>query len=183
MTGSGKTEVYLHLSKYVIKNNKTVLMLVPEISLTPMMVNAFKHKFGKQVAILHSKLSSGERYDEYRRIINEEVKIVVGARSAIFAPLEKIGLIILDEEHDSSYKQETKPRYQTTQIARIRGKYHNCPVILGSATPSLESYSRGQKGVYDLYKLSKRINQFPLPKIELIDMAVEIRNKNYSLFF
>lgn len=182
VTGSGKTEVYLHLSKYVIKNNKTVLMLVPEISLTPMMVNAFKHKFGKQVAILHSKLSSGERYDEYRRIINEEVKIVVGARSAIFAPLEKIGLIILDEEHDSSYKQETKPRYQTIQIARIRGKYHNCPVILGSATPSLESYSRGQKGVYDLYKLPKRINQFPLPKIELIDMAVEIRNKNYSLF-
>lgn len=182
VTGSGKTEVYLHLSKYVIKNNKTVLMLVPEISLTPMMVNAFKHKFGKQVAILHSKLSAGERYDEYRRILNDEVKIVVGARSAIFAPLEKIGMIILDEEHDPSYKQESKPRYQTIQIARIRGKYHNCPVILGSATPSLESYSRGQKGVYDLYELPKRINQFPLPKIELIDMALEIRNKNYSLF-
>ena len=145
VTGSGKTEVYLHLSKYVIRNNKTVLMLVPEISLTPMMVNAFKHKFGKEVAILHSKLSAGERYDEYRRILNSEVKIVVGARSAVFAPLEKIGLIILDEEHDPSYKQESKPRYQTTQIARIRGQYHNCPVILGSATPSLESYSRGQK--------------------------------------
>lgn len=182
VTGSGKTEVYLHLSKYVIKSDKTVLMLVPEISLTPMMVNAFKHKFGKQVAILHSKLSAGERYDEYRRILNNEVKIVVGARSAVFAPLEKIGLIILDEEHDPSYKQESKPRYQTTQIARLRGKYHHCPVILGSATPSLESYSRGQKGIYDLYELPKRINQFPLPKIELIDMAEEIRNKNYSLF-
>ena len=182
VTGSGKTEVYLHLSKYVIRNNKTVLMLVPEISLTPMMVNAFKHKFGKEVAILHSKLSAGERYDEYRRILNSEVKIVVGARSAVFAPLEKIGLIILDEEHDPSYKQESKPRYQTTQIARIRGQYHNCPVNLGSATPSLESYSRGQKGIYDLYELPKRINQFPLPKIELIDMADEIRNKNYSLF-
>ena len=182
VTGSGKTEVYLHLSKYVINNGKTVLMLVPEISLTPMMVNAFKHKFGKQVAILHSKLSSGERYDEYRRILNDEVKIVVGARSAVFAPLEKIGLIILDEEHDPSYKQESKPRYQTTQIARLRGKYHHCPVILGSATPSLESYSRACKGVYDLYELPKRINQFPLPKIELIDMAKEIKQKNYSLF-
>lgn len=182
VTGSGKTEVYLHLSKYVIEQGKTVLMLVPEISLTPMMVKAFKHKFGKQVAILHSKLSSGERYDEYRRILNHEVKIVVGARSAIFAPLERIGLIILDEEHDPSYKQESKPRYQTAQIARIRAKFHQCPVILGSATPSLESYSRAIKGVYDLYELPKRINQFPLPKIELVDMANEMRQKNYSLF-
>lgn len=182
VTGSGKTEVYLHLSKYVIRNGKTVLMLVPEISLTPMMVNAFKHKFGKEVAILHSKLSAGQRYDEYRRILNNEVKIVVGARSAVFAPLKNIGLIILDEEHDPSYKQESKPRYQTTQIARIRGSYHHCPVVLGSATPSLESYSRALKGVYDLYELPKRINQFPLPKIELIDMAEEIRHKNYSLF-
>ena len=182
VTGSGKTEVYLHLSKYVIQNNRTVLMLVPEISLTPMMVNAFKHKFGKEVAIIHSRLSPGERYDEYRRILNHEVKIVVGARSAIFAPLENIGLIILDEEHDPSYKQESKPRYQTAQIARIRAKYHHCPVVLGSATPSLESYSRAIKGVYDLYELPKRINQFPLPEIELIDMAKEMRQQNYSLF-
>lgn len=182
VTGSGKTEVYLHLSKYVIQNNRTVLMLVPEISLTPMMVNAFKHKFGRKVAIIHSRLSSGERYDEYRRILNHEVKIVVGARSAIFAPLENIGLIILDEEHDPSYKQESKPRYQTGQIARIRAKYHQCPVVLGSATPSLESYSRAIKGVYDLYELPKRINQFPLPEIELIDMAQEMRKQNYSLF-
>lgn len=182
VTGSGKTEVYLHLSKHVINQGKTVLILVPEISLTPMMVNVFKHRFKNQVAILHSKLSPGERYDEYRRILNKDVKIVVGARSAVFAPLEKIGLIILDEEHDASYKQETKPRYQTIQIARIRGQYHNCPVVLGSATPSLESYSRALKGVYDLYELNKRINKFPLPKIELIDMADEIRNKNYSLF-
>ncbi|WP_294578509.1 primosomal protein N' [uncultured Thomasclavelia sp.] len=182
VTGSGKTEVYLQLSKYVIENNKTVLMLVPEISLTPMMVNAFKHKFGRQVAIIHSKLSSGERYDEYRRILNHEVKIVVGARSAIFAPLENIGLIILDEEHDPSYKQESKPRYQTAQIARIRGQYHHCPVVLGSATPSLESYSRAKKGIYDLYELPKRINNFPLPEIELIDMAKEMKKNNYSLF-
>lgn len=182
VTGSGKTEVYLHLSKYVIEQGKTVLILVPEISLTPMMVNVFKHRFKNQVAIIHSKLSSGERYDEYRRILNEEVKVVVGARSAVFAPLKNIGLIILDEEHDASYKQESKPRYQTIQIAKIRGQYHHCPVVLGSATPSLESYSRALKKVYDLYELPKRINQFPLPKIELIDMAKEIRNKNYSLF-
>lgn len=182
VTGSGKTEVYLHLSKQVIAVDKTVLMLVPEISLTPMMVNIFKHRFKDKVAILHSKLSSGERYDEYRRILNDEVKIVVGARSAIFAPLKRIGLIILDEEHDSSYKQETKPRYLTHQIARIRGQYHNCPVVLGSATPSLESYSRALKGVYDLYELKNRVNQFPLPKIELIDMKNEVRNRNYSLF-
>lgn len=182
VTGSGKTEVYLHLSKHVINHGKTVLMLVPEISLTPMMVNVFKQRFGRQVAIIHSKLSSGERYDEYRRILNDEVKIVVGARSAVFAPLIKIGLIILDEEHDASYKQESKPRYQTIQIARLRGQYHCCPVILGSATPSLESYSRALKGIYDLYELPKRINKFPLPEIELVDMAKEIRNKNYSLF-
>lgn len=182
VTGSGKTEVYLHLSKHVIELGKTALILVPEISLTPMMVNVFKHRFKNQVAIIHSKLSPGERYDEYRRILNGEVKIVVGARSAVFAPLKEIGLIILDEEHDASYKQETKPRYQTIQIARLRGQYHHCPVVLGSATPSLESYSRAVKGIYDLYELKNRINQFPLPKIELIDMANEIRNRNYSMF-
>lgn len=182
VTGSGKTEVYLQLSKFVIQQGKTVLMMVPEISLTPMMVKAFKSRFGKDVAIIHSKLSSGERYDEYRRIANGKVKIVVGARSAVFAPLEHIGLIIMDEEHDASYKQETKPRYLTSQVARIRGKTHRCPVVLGSATPSLESYSRALKGIYDLCELPHRINQNPLPKIELIDMAEEIRKKNYSLF-
>ena len=182
VTGSGKTEVYLHLSSYVISKEKTVLMLVPEISLTPMMVKAFKGRFGKQVAILHSKLSNGERYDEYRRILRQEVKIVVGARSAVFAPLQNIGLCILDEEHDSSYKQESTPRYHTHQVARMRAKYHQCPVILGSATPSLETYSRAKKGIYDMYTLPNRINQFALPKVEIIDMAMEIRQHNYSLF-
>lgn len=182
VTGSGKTEVYLQLSKQVIAREKTVLMLVPEISLTPMMVKAFKSRYGSQVAILHSKLSQGERYDEYRRISKGEVQIVVGARSAIFAPLERIGLIILDEEHDASYKQESTPRYLTHQIARHRAMYHQCPVILGSATPSLESYSRAKKGIYDLYMLPNRINQCALPKVELVDMAQEIRKKNYSLF-
>lgn len=181
VTGSGKTEVYLHLSRFVIEQDKTVLMMVPEISLTPMMVNAFKSRFGKQVAILHSRLSSGERYDEYRRIVSKEVKIVVGARSAVFAPLENIGLIIMDEEHDASYKQDNDPRYLTNQVARLRGKYHHCPVILGSATPSLESFSRALKGVYKLCVLPQRINKNPLPQIELIDMAKEMKNGHYGI--
>lgn len=182
VTGSGKTEVYLHLSRFAIQHGKTVLMMVPEIALTPMMVGAFKSRFGKQVAILHSKLSSGERYDEYRRIVSKEVKIVVGARSAVFAPLENIGLIIMDEEHDTSYKQESDPRYLTSQVAKMRGQYHHCPVILGSATPSLESYSRALKGIYKLCSLPQRINQNPLPEIELIDMVAEMKNHNYGIF-
>ena len=181
VTGSGKTEVYLHLSRFVIAHQKTVLMLVPEISLTPMMVQAFKSRFGKEVAILHSKLSDGERYDEYRRIVAKEVKIVVGARSAVFAPLENIGLIIMDEEHDASYKQESQPRYLTSQIARKRGQYHHCPVVLGSATPSLESYSRALKGVYQLCVLPDRINQNELPEIELIDMVEEMKQHRYGI--
>lgn len=181
VTGSGKTEVYLHLSRFVIEQGKTVLMLVPEIALTPMMVSAFKSRFGKSVAILHSKLSAGERYDEYRRIIDDEVKIVVGARSAVFAPLENIGLIIMDEEHDASYKQESPPRYLTSQVARKRGAYHQCPVVLGSATPSLESYSRALKGAYELCILSQRVNQKPLPQIELIDMVEEMKAHHYEV--
>lgn len=182
VTGSGKTEIYLALVKEILKQNKSVIMLVPEISLTPMMVEIFKKRFGDNVAILHSRLSQGEKYDEYRRIKRQEVKIVVGARSAIFAPLENIGLIILDEEHDASYKQESKPRYLTSQIAKIRAKYHHAYVVLGSATPSLESYSRAIKGVYDLYELTQRINQKPLPEVKVIDMVQEMKAKNYSLF-
>lgn len=182
VTGSGKTEIYVQLASSIIASGKTVIMLVPEISLTPMMVKAFKNRFGSLVAILHSKLSNGERYDEYRRILQQEVKIVVGARSAVFAPLENLGLLILDEEHDSSYKQESTPRYHTQQIARMRAKNHQCPLVLGSATPSLESYSRAKKGIYDLYQLPNRINQFPLPKVELVNMEQEIRQHNYSLF-
>ena len=182
VTGSGKTEVYLALAKEMLKQNKTVMMLVPEISLTPMMVDIFKRRFQDDVAVLHSRLSQGEKYDEYRRIKRGEVKIVVGARSAVFAPLENIGLIILDEEHDPSYKQDSKPRYLTSQIARMRAKTHHAHVVLGSATPSLESYSRAMKGIYDLYTLDKRINKKPLPKVEVVDMIEEMKMKNYSLF-
>lgn len=182
VTGSGKTEVYLTLAAHYLKQNQTVMMLVPEISLTPMMVEVFRERFGNQVAILHSRLSQGEKYDEYRRIKRQEVGVVVGARSAIFAPLENIGIIILDEEHDSSYKQESKPRYLTSQLAKIRAKTHHASVVLGSATPSLESYARALKGVYDLYELPERINQKPLPQVEIVDMIQETRQRNYSLF-
>lgn len=182
VTGSGKTEVYLALAEEMLKQKRTVMMLVPEISLTPMMVNVFRQRFGDQVAILHSRLSQGEKYDEYRRIKRQEVSIVVGARSAVFAPLENIGLIILDEEHDASYKQESSPRYLTSQIAKMRAQYHQATVVLGSATPSLESYSRALKGVYDLYTLKQRINQKPLPAVEIVDMVEEMRHHNYSLF-
>ena len=182
VTGSGKTEVYLTLAAHYLKNNQAVMMLVPEISLTPMMVEVFRERFGDQVAILHSRLSQGEKYDEYRRIKRQEVKIVVGARSAVFAPLENIGIIILDEEHDPSYKQESKPRYLTSQIAKIRAKTHHASVILGSATPSLESYARALKGIYDLYELPDRINQKPLPHVEIVDMIQQTRQHNYSLF-
>lgn len=182
VTGSGKTEVYLALTAYYLRQNRSVIMLVPEIALTPMMVEVFKERFHQQVAILHSRLSQGEKYDEYRRIKRQEVKIVVGARSAVFAPLENIGLIILDEEHDASYKQESKPRYLTSQIAKMRSQTHHANVVLGSATPSLESYARALKGVYDLYELPKRINQKPLPQVEIVDMAKEMRARHYSLF-
>lgn len=182
VTGSGKTEVYLQAAQKVIDKKKTVMMLVPEIALTPMMVERFKERFGYRVAVLHSRLSQGEKYDEYRRILEKQVDIVVGARSAIFAPLENIGLIILDEEHDSSYKQESAPRYHTKDIARFRAKYHQCPLVFGSATPSIESFARAQKGVYELYELNQRINLQEMPKCYLVDMAKEVERRNYSLF-
>ena len=181
VTGAGKTEVYLHIAKKVTERNKTVIILVPEISLTPMMVTVFKEQFDAQVAILHSRLSSGERYDEYRRIQQGKASIVVGARSAIFAPLQNIGMILMDEEHDSSYKQENAPKYHTLQVAKWRAKYHRCPILLGSATPSLETYSRALKGIYLHYSLPDRINQKPLPKITLVNMVEEMKRNNYSL--
>ncbi|MCD8029040.1 MAG: primosomal protein N' [Erysipelotrichaceae bacterium] len=182
VTGSGKTEVYLALAAHYLLKGQSVIVLVPEIALTPMMVEVFKQRFGDQVAVLHSRLSQGEKYDEYRRIKRGEVHIVVGARSAVFAPLEHIGLIILDEEHDASYKQESKPLYLTSQIARIRAKTHKANVVLGSATPSLETYSRTQIGAYQLFELPHRINQKPLPKVEIVDMIEETRKRNFSIF-
>lgn len=171
VTGSGKSEVYLKLSEQTLKANKSVLMLVPEISLTPMMMRNFISRFGEDVAILHSELTPAEKYDEYRKIASGKCKIVVGARSAIFAPLSNIGLIILDEEHVESYKQDTPPFYHAREVAILRSKAHHCKVLLGSATPSLESRARAGKGVYHLLKLEKRINNYPLAKTTIINLS------------
>ncbi|MDF7668154.1 primosomal protein N' [Lactobacillus sp. ESL0703] len=170
ITGSGKTEVYLHAISQTLASGKNALMLVPEISLTPQMVTQVKDRFGEQVAVLHSGLSEGELYDEWRRIRRGEVRVVVGARSAVFAPLTNIGLIVIDEEHESSYKQEDNPRYHARDVAIWRSKYNSCPLVLGSATPSLDSRARAQKGVYQLLKLTKRANQKNLPEVKLIDL-------------
>ena len=170
VTGSGKTEVYLSLSEQVLKQGKSVLMLVPEISLTPMMVEYFLHRFKDNVAILHSDLTPAEKYDEYRKIAKGDCRVVVGVRSAIFAPLKNIGLIILDEEHTESYKQDTLPFYHAREVAIMRGKFYNSKVLLASATPSLESRARGQKNVYHMLYLTKRINNQKLPSTKIVNM-------------
>ena len=161
----------------VISFGKEAIVLVPEISLTPQLVNTFKARFGNSIAVLHSRLSDGERYDEWRKIVRKEVNIVIGARSAIFAPLTNIGVIIVDEEHTPTYKQDNNPRYYAIDIALMRAKTHNCPLVLGSATPSLESYTRASMGIYKLLTLTKRVNN-NLPKVKLIDMASEIKKGN-----
>lgn len=177
VTGSGKTVVYMELIEKVIKNNKTAIVLVPEISLTPQLVSVFKKRFGNDIAILHSGLSDGEKYDEWRKIERGEVSIVIGARSAIFAPLNNLGIIIIDEEHSSTYKQENHPRYHAIDVALFRSKYNNCPLILGSATPSIESYTRAKLGIYKLLEMKNRINK-SLPNITLVDMKDEFRKGN-----
>jgi primosomal protein N' (replication factor Y) len=182
VTGSGKTEIYLQTISYAINLGKEAIVLVPEISLTPQMVDRFKGRFGNQVAVIHSRLSSGERYDEWRKIRQGKVKVAIGARSALFAPFQHLGIIIIDEEHESSYKQEENPRYHARDIAIFRGQYHQVPVILGSATPSLESYARAQKGVYELLTLAERVQGRKLPTVEIIDMREELHDGNRSMF-
>ncbi|MGG4488877.1 primosomal protein N' [Metabacillus idriensis] len=182
VTGSGKTEVYLQSIESVLNQGKDAIVLVPEISLTPQMVNRFKGRFGSLVAVLHSGLSVGEKYDEWRKIHRGEVKVVVGARSAVFAPFTNLGMIIIDEEHEGSYKQEENPRYHARDVAVYRAKLHQCPVVLGSATPSLESFARAGKEVYQLLSLKERVNQRPLPRVEVIDMRDELRSGNRTMF-
>lgn len=174
VTGSGKTNVYMKVIEDVIKNNKTAILLVPEISLTPQIIKRFTSYFSN-IAVLHSGLSDGEKYDEWRKINEGKVNIVIGARSAIFAPLKNIGVIIIDEEHSQTYKQENNPRYNAIDIAKERCKYHNCPLILGSATPSLESFARAKKKVYKLLELKNRYNNNTMPKVEIIDMNKEFK--------
>lgn len=178
VTGSGKTVIYIDLIKKVLKMNKGAIMLVPEISLTTQMVNRLYNSFGSDIAILHSGLSDGEKYDEYTKINDGLVHVVVGTRSAIFAPLNNIGLIIIDEEHSTTYKQETSPRYNAIDIAKWRCNFNNAPLILGSATPSLESYARGKKDVYKLLTLDKRVGNISLPTVKLVDMREEMKKRN-----
>lgn len=182
VTGSGKTEVYLQAIDHVMKEGKEAIVLVPEISLTPQMVNRFKGRFGSDVAVMHSALSKGERFDEWRKIQRKEVKVVVGARSAVFVPFENLGLIIIDEEHEASYKQEDHPRYHTIDVAIERAKHHKCPVILGSATPTLETYARAKKGVYHLLEMPDRSNLSAMPEIDLVDMREELHAGNRTMF-
>jgi len=182
ITGSGKTEVYLQAIERALNDDKEAIVLVPEISLTPQMTNRFKERFGALVAVLHSGLSAGEKYDEWRKIKRGEVKVVVGARSAVFAPFTKLGLIILDEEHEGTYKQDDSPRYHARDVAIWRSEFHHCPVILGSATPSLESFARAKKGNYTLLTLANRPKEQPLPEVAIIDMREQLKNGNRSMF-
>lgn len=170
VTGSGKTEVYLQIIQEVLNKGKTAIMLVPEISLTPQMTDRFISRFGQEVAILHSGLSNGEKYDQWRKVERGEAKVVVGARSAIFAPLKNIGAIIIDEEHEASYKQDSNPRYHAREVAVLRAQYNQAVLLLGSATPSLESRARATKGVYELIRLTKRANPAAkIPEVKVVD--------------
>lgn len=178
VTGSGKTEIYLQVIEEILKRGKTALVLVPEISLTPQFVSRFESRFQGSIAVLHSSLSDGERYDEYRKIRREEVKIVIGTRSAVFAPLKSIGIIILDEEHSSTYKQENNPRYHALEVAKLRSTYHHCPLVLGSATPSLNTLARALKKVYGYLPLTKRAANSNLPEVHLIDMESEMKSRH-----
>ena len=180
VTGSGKTEVYIELIKNMLFKGKSAIVLVPEISLTPQIVSRFKSEFSSKVAVLHSSLSEGEKYDEYRRIMNGEVNIVVGARSAVFAPLKNIGLIIIDECQSGTYKQDNTPKYNAIDIAIKRGEYNNSKVVLGSATPLLEQYARGKKGVFHMVNLPSRVHGNK-SQILLVDMEQETKKHNYII--
>lgn len=179
ITGSGKTEVYLQTIAHFLDLGKTALMLVPEISLTPQISNRFIARFGDKVAIMHSGLSDGEKYDEWRKIKEGRAKVVVGARSAIFSPVENLGVIIIDEEHETSYKQDSSPRYHARDIALFRSRWHGARLVLGSATPSLESRARAMKGNYQLLRLTQRANENALlPDVKIVDMRSQINDKS-----
>lgn len=181
VTGSGKTQIYIKLIEKVIARGKTALLLVPEISLTEQIVSIFYDAFGSDVAILHSGLSVKEKYEEYLKILKGKIKIVIGTRSAVFAPLTNIGIIIMDEEHSDTYKQDNTPRYHARDLAIKRSEYHHCPLVLGSATPSLESMARAQKKVYELITLKHRANNLPLPEVFIVDMKSELEHRNFVI--
>ncbi|MDO5478747.1 MAG: primosomal protein N', partial [Clostridia bacterium] len=181
VTGSGKTEVFMQTIEKVLQKGKTAIVLVPEISLTPQMTDRFLGRFGEKIAILHSVLSQGERLDEWKRIKNGEARVVVGARSAVFAPLSDIGIIIVDEEHENTYKSEQSPRYDAREVAKKRCAQNSCPLLLASATPDIQSYYKASVGEYKLLKMTKRYNEAKLPEVIISDMRKELANGNRSM--
>lgn len=182
VTGSGKTEIYLQLVEHAIRDGKSAIVLVPEIALTPQTIERFAGRFPGMVALYHSKLSTSERYDEWTKLKTGEAKIVVGARSAIFAPLKNIGVIVIDEEHEDSYKSDRSPKYDAREIAAKRAKSHHCPLVLGSATPRIETLYRAEHGEITHLRLTKRALEQALPEMKVIDMREELREKNISMF-
>jgi len=182
VTGSGKTEVFLQIIEYIINNGKQAIVLVPEISLTPQMVSRFAARFGDKVSVLHSALSLGERYDEWSKIKNGKVSVAIGARSAIFAPFENLGIIIMDEEHEGTYKSDSFPHYHTKEVALFRSIRENALVILGSATPSVDSFYKAKIGEYNLFEMKSRHNLAIMPKVEIIDMRYELQMGNKGVF-
>lgn len=182
VTGSGKTEVYMNLVEEVLSQGKSSIVLVPEISLTPQMIERFKGRFGEDVALFHSRLSDGERFDEWYRIKEGKVRLVIGARSALFLPLYNIGLIIIDEEHENTYKSDQNPKYHTREVSEYICKLKKCKLVLGSATPSIETYYKALIGEYKLIELKKRVNGSRMPHIEIVDMREELKSRNLSLF-
>ncbi|MBP2031603.1 primosomal protein N' (replication factor Y) [Clostridium algifaecis] len=182
VTGSGKTEIYMHIVDRAILEKKDSIILVPEIALTPQMVERFKGRFGSNISVFHSKLSKGERYDEWMRVKNGEVKVAIGARSAIFLPFKNLGLIIIDEEHEESYKSDSNPKYNAREIGEMKCSQYNCKMILGSATPSIETYSRCKSGNIKLIEIKHRADGASMPKVEIVDMRNELINNNKSIF-
>lgn len=182
ITGSGKTEIYMNLVKEMIKRDRDSIILIPEIALTPQMVERFKGRFGRDVAIFHSRLSVGERFDEWMRVKMGNVKVAIGARSAIFLPFSNLGLIVIDEEHETSYKSDSDPKYNARDIASFKAEIEGCKVVLGSATPSIETYYRATEGEYDIITLNERADGAKLPTIEIVDMREELKEGNKSMF-
>ncbi|MBA4309129.1 MAG: primosomal protein N' [Chlorobiaceae bacterium] len=184
VTGSGKTQVYIELIKHTLQLGKTVILLVPEISLTPQITNRLKNNFGEEVSVVHSKMSLGERFDTWEKILDNKSKVIIGARSALFSPLQELGLIIVDEEHDNSYKQDDQtPKYQARDAAIMKGKFFDCPVLLGSATPSIESMYNALSQKYSLLELPQRVDDAQLPKITLVNVVDEKKNKRMENVF
>ena len=182
VTGSGKTEVYINLVRQCLDMGKGAIILVPEIALTPQMVTWFRQRFGDMAAVMHSRLSDGERFDEWRRVRTEKARLVIGARSAIFAPVKDLGLIVVDEEHEQSYRSDHNPRYDAREVACFRAKREGATLVLASATPSILSFAKARRGDYVLLEMDKRVNKRPLPRVEVVDMRRELDNGNRSIF-